>query len=301
MACDHPLTAYYGKDVNPATGKRPMVFDSRLSHSGVPIKLPCQRCTQCRLEHSRQWAMRCMHEKQMHGLNTFLTVTYDNKHLPEDGSLVREHPQAFLKRLRDRLSPVRFRFYGCGEYGEESNRPHYHFILFGIEFLDKRFYKMSKSGEKLYNSEWLRQVWPMGNNVIGDVTFKSCAYVARYVTDKINGDLAEDHYQGRLPEFSMMSRGDGGDDPKWSGGIGRGYFEKYHKEVYAWDNVIMNGKPVRPPRYYDNRYEIVDSEHMAKLKLARRRKVDRSDNTSDRRHVKEEVLRRNLKIFKREF
>lgn len=299
MGCDHPLTAYRSKDVNPATGKRKLVFDKRLSHSGVPIKLPCGRCMGCRLEHSRQWAIRCMHEKQLHGLNTFLTITYDDKHLPKDGSLVREAPQLFLKRLRDAVSPTRFRFYGCGEYGERSNRPHYHFILFGIDFLDKKFYGYAKNGEKLYTSDLARKYWTYGNNVIGDVTFKSCAYVSRYIAGKIKGDLADDHYQGRLPEFSMMSRGDGGDDPVWKGGIGSGWFARYGKHAYEWDSVIMNGREVRPPRFYDTRYEIIDSAHLEELKKERRRRVNRKDNTSARRHVKEEVLRRNL--TKREF
>lgn len=292
MGCDHPLTAYHGKVINPATGKRGMVFDIRASHSGIPIKLPCQRCTGCRLEHSRQWAMRCFHEKQMHPISTFLTLTYDDKHLPADKSLVREDPQLFLKRLRDRLSPVRFRFYGCGEYGETSLRPHYHMILFGMDFLDKKYYKTSKTGEKLYTSKFCQEVWPMGFNVLGDVTFKSCAYVARYVTDKINGEMAEDHYQGRLPEFSMMSR---------RPGIGASWFAKYGSHAYEFDSVIMNGQEVRPPRYYDVRYEVLDSARLERLKIARRRKVDRKDNTSARRHVKEEVLRRGLKVFKREF
>lgn len=291
MGCDGPLTAYYGKIINPATGKRPMVFDIRQSFSGVPIKLPCQRCMGCRLEHSRQWAMRCMHEKQMHPVSCFLTLTYDDKHLPEDGSLVRQDPQLFLKRLRDRLSPVKFRFYGCGEYGETSGRPHYHFILFGMDFLDKKFYKKSKNGEDLYTSKFCREVWPAGNNVIGDVTFQSCAYVSGYVTDKMNGEKADDHYMGRLPEFSMMSR---------RPGIGSSWFDKFGAHAYQWDSVIMNGKPVRPPRFYDTRFADIDADKLAMLKVERRRKVDRKDNTSARRHVKEEVLRRNLKLFRKE-
>lgn len=292
MGCDHPLTAYYGKVVNAKTGKRPMVFDIRGAHSPVPVKLPCGRCMGCRLEHSRQWAMRALHEKQMHPINCFLTLTYDDKHLPKDKSLVREHPQAFLKRLRDRLSPVKFRFYGCGEYGEKSARPHYHLILFGMDFLDKKYYKMSKTGEKLYTSKFCEEVWPFGYNVIGDVTFQSCAYVARYVTGKIKGEPAEKHYNGRLPEFPMYSL---------KPGIGSTWFAKYGAHAYEFDSVIMNGKPVRPPRFYDGRFEVLDADRLALLKVARRRAVDRKDNTSSRRHVKEEVLRRGLQIFKREF
>lgn len=292
MGCDEPLTAYFGNEVNPATGKRPMVFDIRRAHSPTPVKLPCQRCIGCRLEHSRQWAMRCMHEKRMHSESCFLTITYNDTHLPTGGTLVREDPQLFLKRLRTALAPKRFRFYGCGEYGGMTLRPHYHILLFGHDFEDKKFYKLTDRGEKLYTSKFVEKYWPMGFNVLGDVTFKSCAYVSSYVTDKISGDDKERHYTkitrdgeviSILPEFSMMSR---------NGGIGKGYFDKYNKEIYAWDSVVMNGRQVRPPRYYDTRYELLDSMGLAELKKIRRSKVVKE--TSQRRHVKEEVLRLNL-------
>lgn len=296
MGCDEPLTAYYGKEVNPATGKRPMVFDVRGAFSPTPVKLPCQRCIGCRLEHSRQWAMRCMHEKKMHKESTFLTITYDDAHLPTGGSLVREDPQLFLKRMRTALSPKRFRFYGCGEYGGQTLRPHYHILMFGHDFEDKKYYKTTPQGDKLYTSKFVEKYWDKGFNVLGDVTFKSCAYVARYVTEKISGDDAERHYtrvtrEGEiiplLPEFSMMSR---------NGGIGKAYFDKFHKEVYAWDSVVVNGREVRPPRFYDMRYAALDSLHMEKLKIVRRRKAlaNKADNTSARRHTKEDVLRLNI-------
>nr|AVQ10263.1 replication protein VP4 [Gokushovirinae environmental samples] len=296
MGCDEPLTAYFGNEVNPATGKRPMVFDIRRAHSPVPVKLPCQRCIGCRLEHSRQWAMRCMHEKRMHDESCFLTVTYNDANLPTGGTLVRSDPQLFLKRLRTALAPKRFRFYGCGEYGGQTLRPHYHILIFGHDFTDKKFYKMTDRGERLYTSAFVEKQWGKGFNVIGDVTFKSCAYVSRYVTDKITGDDAERHYtkitaDGEvvpiLPEFSMMSR---------NGGIGASWFDKFGKHAYQFDSVVMNEREVRPPRFYDTRYAALDSMHMAELKLVRRRKAmaNRADNTSARRHVKEEVLRLNL-------
>lgn len=237
--------------------------------------------------------MRCMHERSLHESNVFLTLTYDDKSLPEGGTLVRRDPQLFLKRLRDAVAPRRFRFYGCGEYGERSARPHYHFILFGIDFPDKKYYKAAKAGENLYNSEFIAKYWPYGFNVLGDVSFKSCAYVARYVAGKISGDMAEDHYKGRLPEFSMMSR---------RPGIGTEWFNKFGAHAYEWDSVIVNGKEVRPPRFYDSRFEVLDSDRMRYLKLARKRRaVAAGDNSSARRHVKEEVLRLNLKANAREF
>lgn len=290
MGCDQPLTGYRSREIG-KSGKRGITFDRNASFSAIPIKLPCGRCIGCRLERSRQWAIRCMHEKALYDRNVFLTLTYDDKHLPEGGTLVRRDPQLFLKRLRDEYGSG-IRFYGCGEYGEKSNRPHYHFILFNFDVDDKKFYKNAGHGSKLYTSSAIAKLWPAGFNVLGDVTFKSCAYVSRYIADKITGDLADNHYGGRLPEFSMMSR---------RPGIGSAWFDKYGKHAYQHDSVIMNGREVRPPRFYDTRYEVVDLKHFEALKRIRRLKaVSNKDNSSARRHVKEEVLRLNLKAKIRE-
>ena len=108
MPCYCPITAYYGKDVS-KTGKRRIVFSRDASFSGVTLKLPCGQCIGCRLEKSRQWAVRCMHEKQMHPFNEFVTLTYDDAHLPEGGALVKRHLQLFFKRLRKKFGKgVRF-------------------------------------------------------------------------------------------------------------------------------------------------------------------------------------------------
>nr|AVQ10216.1 replication protein VP4 [Gokushovirinae environmental samples] len=299
MGCAQPLIAYRSKEIGPS-GKRGITFNRNASFSGISFEVPCGQCIGCRLEHSRQWAMRCMHEKQMHANNVFVTLTYDDKNLPFGGTLVRKDPQLFLKRLRFEYGKG-IRFYGCGEYGELSRRPHYHFILFNYAAADKKFYKRTKSGENLFTSPSLERLWPFGFNVVGDVSFKSCAYVARYVTGKIKGDNAEEHYStvttdgeivNLLPEFSMMSR---------RPGIGSDWFKKFGAHVYEWDSVIMNGKEVRPPRFYDTRFEVVDSDRLAVVKSKRRRAavLNKADNTTARRIVKEQVSRLNL--LKREF
>lgn len=299
MGCAQPLVGYRSKDIG-RSGKRGITFNRNASFSGVPIPLPCGQCIGCRLEHSRQWAIRCMHEKRMFMFNSFVTLTYDNAHLPKGGTLVRRDPQLFLKRLRKEYGKG-IRFYGCGEYGELSRRPHYHFILFNFQCPGLKYYKSVAMGEKLYTSDAIAKLWPFGFNVVGDVSFKSCAYVARYVTGKIKGDNAKEHYLSvstdgevtdLLPEFSMMSR---------RPGIGAAWFAKYGSETYEWDSVIMNGKEVRPPRFYDTRFELVDSHRLGKLKEKRRRAavLQKDDNTTARRMVKEQVARLNLK--QREF
>ena len=284
MGCDEPLIGYYSKHVS-ASGKRPLVFSRQEAFSPIPVPVRCGQCMGCRLADARFWAVRCMHEFRCSSESEFLTLTYDNEHLPPDGSLVRRDPQLFLKRLRKQYGQG-IRFFGCGEYGERSARPHYHFLLFNYMSRDRVFYGYSpKSGKELFSSMAIRRLWPYGNNIIGDVDYDSCSYVAGYTTGKISGDRSDDHYMGRLREFSMMSR---------RPGLGAAWFEKYGGHAYELDSVIFKGREMKPPRYYDLKMEAIDSARMEEIKKERRRRVDRKDNTRARRHVKEEVLRLNL-------
>lgn len=200
MPCYGPLTAY--RPAEGAPDKR-LVFRKDKSLTGVAIKVPCGKCSGCKLEHSRQWAVRCMHEKRMWNASSFLTLTYDNKHLPNGATLVLSDLQNFMKRYRNHAGDG-VRFFACGEYGEKSLRPHYHILLLNRDIDDRRFYKMSGEN-RLYTSVVLDEIWSKGNVIVGDVTFESAAYVARYCMKKITGDKAAAHYGGRLPEFITMS------------------------------------------------------------------------------------------------
>lgn len=288
MPCYSPLTAYRSKDVG-SSGKRGITFQRNSSFSGVALRLPCGQCCGCRLERSRQWAIRCMHEKMLHDDNSFVTLTYDQASLPEHGTLVKRDLCLFMKRLR-KLKGSGVRFFACGEYGETTHRPHYHLLLFNCGFGDKVFYKLAKRGERLYTSETLDRLWPFGLNVIGSVDFDSCAYVARYIMAKRLGDEFRDHYcrvdwgSGEivnvLPEFVVMSR---------RNGIGAEWFARFGAHAYNFDSVVMNGREMRPPRYYDTKYEVVDASGLALIKDKRRAKAleHRADNTPDRRRVRE--------------
>lgn len=305
MPCYRPLNGYYSSSVNPATGKRPIVFSHSGSHSGVKVRVPCGRCDGCRLEKSRQWAMRILHEKRLHKENCFVTLTYDDKHLPPFGDLVKRDLSLFMKRLRNEYGSG-IRFYGCGEYGDRNKRPHYHVILFNYSPSDKRFYKNAKRGEPLYSSKSLDTIWGLGFTVIGDVSFDSAAYVARYVMKKRSGKWVElydvvgpdGEIYRRSPEFSLMSRGS---KSLGTGGIGLGWYKKYGSETYAHDSVIVNGRPVRPPRYYDGKYELENPLGFAALKKIRRRAgmSAYAENLIDRRRVRERVVELNLKNLKR--
>lgn len=241
MPCYSPLEAYYGPE-------NQISFKVTEGYGDRPLKLPCGQCIGCRLEQSRQWAIRCVHENQMHNESCFVTLTYDDEHLPETGSLERRHVQLFFKRLRKKYGKLRT-FY-CGEYGETTSRPHYHALIFGWRPTDGK--KLTNEDPPIYESEQLADVWGLGMCSFGEVTFESAAYTARYVTKKITGPMAKEHYTrtnletGEIfeltPEFSGQSR---------RPGIGIPFIEKYGKDIYEKDQIIARGMPMRPPRAYD--------------------------------------------------
>lgn len=303
MACYFPVVAYRSKDVNPS-GKRSLVLNPRSSIQGDdPIRLPCGQCIGCRLERSRQWAVRCVHEASLYERNCFITLTYDNEHLPSDGSLCLRDFQLFMKRLRKKFGKG-IRFFHCGEYGEQFGRPHYHAILFNFDFSDKKLVS-SRDGNELFESEDLYELWPFGLSRIGSVSFDSAAYVARYCTKKVNGRAALAHYCSidystgeilleRRPEYATMSR---------RPGIGAGWLEKFSRDVYPKDCFHINGRECRPPKFYDRRFELVDPYVMDDV-LERRvlaAKRSQSDNSYDRLTAKRVVKEAHLKQLTRRY
>lgn len=300
--CLYPLTAYWSKEFG-SSGKRLVTFDRNQSFSGVPLKLPCSQCIECRLKNSLQWAVRCMHEKQLHDESAFVTLTYDDEHLPGDRSLSVRHHQLFMKRFR-KYYGKEIRFFMCGEYGERRRRPHYHYLFFNRGIGDRKFYKVAKGGERLYTSAKLQELWPDGFNVIGDVTLESCSYVARYICDKITGDKADAHYEfvdwssgeiSRLaPEFCAQSR---------KPGIATEWYSRFGKHSHlSGDHVVLDGRAVSMPRFYDNKYELSDPDDLLRLKKLRMSKARRfmKNQTRDRRRVREVVMLRKLKLFSRD-
>jgi len=245
MPCFRPLKGYRASSPNPSTGKYSVVFNARKGMIDKPIDLPCGQCIHCRLEKSRQWAMRCVHEASLHSKNCFITLTYNDENKPQNNSLDLSTFQGFMKRLRKRYGHG-IRYFHCGEYGETLGRPHYHALLFNFDFPDKTLWS-TNSEFPLYTSESLSELWNLGFSTIGDLTFESAAYCARYVTKKITGDLAKDHYQGRKPEYCTMSR---------RKGIGYGWIEKYRNDVYPFDEVIIRGKKMKPAKAYDRFLEL---------------------------------------------
>lgn len=251
MACYSPIRALLRTG---ADGRRSLAF--KRSGYGKGVALPCGRCIGCRLERARQWAVRIVHEAKMHDENCFITLTYDDEHLPKGGTLCVKDCQQFLKRLRARLEPKRIRFFLCGEYGERLGRPHYHAIVFGWMPSDR--VRIGGGDElPLWSSRLLSDAWGLGHASVGQVSFDSASYVANYSTKKITGEKAAEHYGGRKPEFLVMSR---------RPGIGALWFAKFGSDVFPSDEVIVRGQSCRPPRYYDQLKEREDAEFMRGLK-----------------------------------
>lgn len=220
---------------------------------GSPTVRPCGTCMDCRLDYSRQWAIRCYHEAMMHDQNAFVTLTYSDENIPDDGSIQKGELINFMKRLRSEIEPKKVRFFGCGEYGEKYDRPHYHACLFGFDFPDKEILKAEAKRKRnldiLYISEMLGKVWKKGFHTIGEVNFKTAGYVARYITKKHFGKNSDYVYDGLEPEFALMSRGQKKDG---LGGIGKAWFEKYWQDCYPKDFITVNGKKHSIPKYYDS-------------------------------------------------
>lgn len=300
MPCFKPLKGYRSQDLNPS-GKRSIVFNRQKGLVDLPVELPCGQCIGCRLERSKKWAVRCVHEAQLHDENSFLTLTYADDRLPPHGTLQLEDFQKFMKRLRRHISPRKIKFFHAGEYGEQFQRPHYHACVFGYDFPDKWHYK-THNEQKYYRSPLLEELWPLGMSMIGDVTFESAAYVARYITKKITGERAEWYYseideetgeiREKKPEYATMSR---------NPGIGKGWFEKYKSDVYPDDFIVIRGQKLRVPKFYDNQLEILSPDEYARIRAKRQNdmKYHKEDNTHERLEVREFIMHERLSMLKR--
>ena len=291
MPCFNPLRAWRRADfeVGPS-GKLQLTFDRQNGIPSTEMVIACGQCIGCRLDRARQWAVRCMHEASLHDRNCFVTLTYNDEHLPSDLSLNKRDFVLFFKRFRKKYGNG-IRYYQCGEYGDLYFRPHHHCIIFGFDFDDKQPFRQTSAGV-LYGSDTLTALWGKGFCTIGDVTFDSACYVARYVMKKITGDKAEDYYAGRLPEYTTMSR---------RPGIGRLFYDKYCSDMYNYDKCVVRDNFVcKPPKYYDRLYDLHAPEHMADLKASRKLAVaDKPDINFKRYEEKEKHLRLTLARKKR--
>lgn len=316
VVCYHPLDCYYpGYDDH--NGKRYLEFNSDKLPKGLVVdgpklidpdsgvieyyhtKIPCGKCIGCRLDYSRSWAIRSVHESMLHDKNCFVTLTFDDEHLPINKSLNKAYMSSWLKRFRKKFGEG-IRFLMCGEYGEKFKRPHYHILFYNFDFPDRKFWT-TRHGQIYYRSPMLEEIWRdacagegNGYSVIGDVSFESSAYVSRYVTKKFKSPDDEEvkkYYNGREPEFLHMSR---------MPGLGYDFIVKNYKQILGNGYVVLpNGHKAPVPLYYSNIVKDYDPGVYEKFKLDRLKYMlenykEVDDETQQRQEALEEL--QNLKL-----
>lgn len=217
---------------------------------------PCGLCINCRLRRAEGNAIRMVHESKFHDEKCFLTLTYDDSKIPPRSSLRYDDVTKFIKRLRKSLESTKYdkslSYYRVGEYGGSNHRPHYHMVLFGINFLNldlkylgnSNYVKKSAlvSDRMYYKSSYVSDCWSHGFVDVGPVDMSTCYYTAKYVTKKLYAKTA-DYSDWLLPERSSSSK---------KNPIGKRWIEKYYTDVYPHDYVVLDGKKLQPPRYYDD-------------------------------------------------
>lgn len=213
-----------------------------------PVSVPCGKCVPCLINKRTDWSFRLEQEYKYSKSALFVTLTYDMKHQPSDGSLDKRHLQLYLKRLRKLDGSNKIRYYAVGEYGGETGRPHYHLLLFNC-----------------FDSH-ARKAWcdikgaPVGIVHVGTVTPASVAYCTKYIVQPHNA-LA-----GLQKPFSVMSR---------AYGIGGRYLTDVMVQWHRDDDknyTLRDGQKARLPRFYREKiwYKTQDRERVssAAMKLS---------------------------------
>lgn len=266
MPCYHPLTRVsIPGNINLDTGKligtvKPYIPLEKRLPDVTYQDIPCGQCLGCRLDYSRKWADRLMMEAREHEFSWFVTLTYDDLHLPTGArsdpatgevlsfvpTLRKRDVQLFMKSLRKAVAPVRIRFFCSGEYGDKTFRPHYHLIVFGLPLDDLKFYKAGSAGQLYYNSPTISKAWDeKGYCVVAPATYETMLYTSRYVTKKLKG-FESSFYKanGIEPPFSLMSR---------KPGIGA---NTYSFDMMHYENICLpQGRRAPHPRYFQKLLE----------------------------------------------
>lgn len=285
MACYHPSRVTIGR--------------KSLARVGVSVAdqvtVPCGHCLGCRTDQARSWAIRLVHEGQVLSPAWFVTMTYSPEKVPEYGTLDPTDPTLFLKRLRGAHEGQRISYYLAGEYGERTARPHYHAVLYGPRFLDRELFT-HRSGAPVYKSESLEVLWSHGLCELTGLTYAAARYVAGYVRKKVRQRDDPDHYTRVDPstgelvqiekEYGRMSR---------RPAIGLRWIERFWTDVYPRDFVVMDGTPLKPPRFYDKWMEKHHPDVM--LAVKEQRLKDIKEFSSEELIMKEKVHRAKVALF----
>lgn len=290
MPCYHPMSAWqktdgtiiiHGdiRDANRKRSPKSLIAKGINPLTDKKIVIPCGQCIGCRLEYSRQWADRCYLESKMHEHNYWLTLTYDEDHIKDllKASIKRDTGEiinapmlrkkdltGFIKRLREhwqrKYNITGLKFYGCGEYGTQNHRPHYHISIFGLDIPDIQLW-FTKDGFPTFRSAEIENIWGKGRLTINRNTWQTSAYTARYMLKKLKGREAKEQYEkaGVTPEFTICSR---------NPGIGKSYYDTHKEEIYAKDEIAYlkakgGAQTRKPPKYFDRLYKAENPEGYA--------------------------------------
>lgn len=299
MTCWHPIRGFRGP------GGAVVTTRSR-SIASVPVVVPCGQCQGCRLDRSRDWAVRIALEASLYEENCFVTLTYNDDNLPPGGNLSKRDFQLFLKRLRKSIAPARVRYFAAGEYGDENLRPHYHAILFGYRPADAVLWRMSQS-TPIYRSKSLEELWPWGHVEFGSVSAQSGGYVARYCLKKSNNN-----YKGRYDRVNPETGEVWTVDPEFMvcstvPMIGYKWLQLFEADCFPSDFLVVDGRKVPVPKAFVRKMTQTPStsvfsrtgsiEGDARQKRMRKVLSDPryiADSTDDRLAIRQEVQR--LKI-----
>lgn len=215
----------------------------------------CGQCLPCRINRKREWTHRIILEASQYQHNCFATLTYSDEQLAEhcpNGTLVPKHAQDWLKRIRFRIQPSKLRFFLVGEYGDETERPHYHAALFNFPTCRRGRSVFSRHSNRCCDScDLVRETWGMGNIILGTLEPHSAAYISGYVTKKMTAK-DDERLDGRYPEFARMSL---------RPGIGADAMHEVASQILTHypdiDDVptsLRHGKSIKPLGRYLTRY-----------------------------------------------
>lgn len=233
------------------------------------MDVPCGRCLNCRIEYTRSWAARIIHELDYYEKSSFLCLTYSDENLPPHG-VSKDDLQRFFKRLR-KNSGVKIKYLACGEYGETTRRPHYHVALLGIG--------LSQSDRELLNSSW-----GLGGVHFGFLNYSSARYVAGYVLKKY-GQLDTDLPAGKLKEFVLHSKG-----------LGKRFVEDNRDQLTQQLGFTIRGNKHQLPRYYRDKLGITCDDYqplVVKTVMEQNKKLDALNVHPDDRRVYKQNQRDN--------
>lgn len=254
MSCYHPITCYYKEGYK--IQFKPFKGDQDKDYKKLTIG--CGKCIGCKLDHSREWVARLLMEYETNNECYFLTLTYDDEHCPP--SLRKRDIQLFIKRLRSKFDFLNIKYFICGEYGTSTFRPHYHAIIFGIDFFNSWFHIKKYDSKGHYFSDNVNNLWSHGYVVIAPANAANIGYTTRYTYKKVGVGLSLKKF-GLQDNFLLCSQK-----------LGLDYFLQNKDKIIKDNAIYFNGQRYSIPRYFLKKLEVFDNDNFKKIKSINERK-----------------------------